>query len=941
MEQELWQKVEEIFHAALERTPDARQVFLDGNCGVDTDLRRKVELLLANEVQAQSFLEVPAIEDTAFAMAAAGSLLGRQFGPYHIVCPLGAGGMGEVYRAHDSKLDRDVAIKTLPHEFARDPDRLARLRREARTLASLNHPNIAAIYGLEESEEADCLVMELVEGETLRGPLPVQTALEWACQVAAALEAAHDKGIIHRDLKPANVKVTSQGRVKVLDFGLAKAIWGPEANQDLSQLAGVTGVESVAGQIVGTPGYMSPEQARGRDVDKRTDIWAFGCLLYELLTGTRAFPGETLPDTISAVLERQPEWSALPAKTPAQVCELLRRCLQKDAGRRLQHIADARRTIEQAQRGWNRWRVAAIAAGSVAMLAVGANLWLRSTSARRSAPVTSPSEYIQITNFTDSVVAPSLSPDGRMVTFKRGEDAFFSTGQIYVKVLPNGEPVRLTNDVDRKYAPVFAPDGLRIAYTDFNVSHGSFAWDTWTVPVIGGQPTQLLPNASGLTWVSGQQVLFSEIKAGVQMGIVSTTESRANRREIYFPANEDGMPHYSYASPDRRWVLVVEMDQTHAFHQPCRLVPFDGTSAGRQVGPRATCTAAAWSPDGKWMYFGATVGSSSHLWRQKFPDGAPEQITFGPTGEEGIALAPDGRSLVTSVGTRRSALWIHDAGGERAISSEGYAVAPHLSRDGRRIFYLLARDLTLGGLGWKTSSGELLSVDLGSGRTERVLPGVSVADYDISRDEKEVAFTTAEDGGERNIWLAGFDHRSPPRRVAEAGDQVSFGADGDLIFRSLEEKTNGLVRIKKDGRVRDRITTLPVLEKLTVSPDGNWALIFSPGTKADIGPTMLAVPIRGGAPQKICYLVCWSGWSPDGRFFYVGIPGGEAFLIPVPAGKSLPNLPASGITSATTGSELPGAKEIKHDSITPGPDSSAYVFTKTELQRNLFRIPLH
>ena len=312
-------------------TPDARQTFLDGTCNGDTDLRRQVELLLAKEKQAGSFLERPAIENMPVTLTAAGSLLGRQFGPYQIVSPLGAGGMGEVYRAHDSKLGRDVAIKTLPHEFARDPERLSRLRREARTLASLNHPNIAAIYGLEESEEADCLVMELVEGETLRGPLPIRTALDRACQVAAALEAAHDKGIIHRDLKPANVKVTPQGRVKVLDFGLAKAIWGPEGNQDLSQLATVTGVESVAGQIVGTPGYMSPEQARGRDVDKRTDIWAFGCLLYELLTGKRAFPGETLQDTIAAVLEREPDWQALPAKTPAKVRELLRQCLQKDA----------------------------------------------------------------------------------------------------------------------------------------------------------------------------------------------------------------------------------------------------------------------------------------------------------------------------------------------------------------------------------------------------------------------------------------------------------------------------------------------------------------------------------------------------------------------------------------------------------------------------------
>ncbi len=213
----------------------------------------------------------------------------------------------------------------------------------------------------------------LVEGEMLRGPLPVQTALNRAGQVAAALEAAHSKGIIHRDLKPANIRVTPEGTVKVLDFGLAKAIWGPERNLELSKPDAGTGVGSVAGQVVGTPGYMSPEQARGREVDKRTDIWAFGCLLYELLTGKRAFPGETQQDTIAAVLEREPDWRALPAKTPAPLRELLQRSLQKDAGRRLDNIAEARRTIEQAQRGSNRWRVAAIAAAAMAMLAGAAD----------------------------------------------------------------------------------------------------------------------------------------------------------------------------------------------------------------------------------------------------------------------------------------------------------------------------------------------------------------------------------------------------------------------------------------------------------------------------------------------------------------------------------------------------------------------------------------
>jgi len=384
--QEHWRKLEELFHAALECAPEARPRFLDRACSGDTGLRRQVELLLAKEDQAESFLEIPAMEDKTGTPTAASSLLGRQFGAYHILSPLGAGGMGEVYQAHDIKLDRDVAIKTLPGEFARDPERLVRFRLEARTLASLNHPNIAAIYGLEEFGDVDCLVMELVPGETLRervakeGPLPVEEAEGICHQIAEALEAAHDKGIIHRDLKPANVKVTPQGMVKVLDFGLAKAICGVKARQDFSQRSTATGIETGAGNIVGTPGYMSPEQAHGREVDKRTDVWAFGCLLFELLAGKRAYQGEIQSDTTAAVLEREPDWQALPAKTPAKIRELLRQCLQKDANLRLDNIADARRTIEEAQRGWNRWRVVAVATTGLALLAVGAALWLRGPS---------------------------------------------------------------------------------------------------------------------------------------------------------------------------------------------------------------------------------------------------------------------------------------------------------------------------------------------------------------------------------------------------------------------------------------------------------------------------------------------------------------------------------------------------------------------------------
>lgn len=350
MDQDLWRRAEDLFHAALERSPETRRAFLDAACADDAGLRRVVEVLLSKDEKAGSFLEEPVLAGVAAAPGARGALLGRRFGPYRILSLLGAGGMGEVYRAHDDKLGRDVAIKTLPPEFARDPGRLSRLRREARTLAALNHPNVAAIYGLEESADADYLVLELVEGDTPRGPLSLAAALELADQVAAALEAAHRHGIVHRDLKPANLKVSPQGTVKVLDFGLAKAIWGTEEGPDPALPAPPVPDGTVTGQVLGTPAYMSPEQARGERVDQRTDIWAFGCLLYELLAGKRAFQPARASAAAPPVVEGEPDWKALPARTPRRLRDLLTQCLQPDPSRRLNDIGDARTTIQDVRR---------------------------------------------------------------------------------------------------------------------------------------------------------------------------------------------------------------------------------------------------------------------------------------------------------------------------------------------------------------------------------------------------------------------------------------------------------------------------------------------------------------------------------------------------------------------------------------------------------------
>jgi serine/threonine protein kinase len=920
---ERWRQVEQIFEAVVAVPEPERADVMAELCGTDKALRNEVESLLAHTGAASAFLEKPAFVGTD--VADDRPLVGHRFGSYLVRSLLGAGGMGEVYRAHDEQLGRDVAIKILPRLFANDAGRLARFDREARMLAALNHPHIGAIYGLEDVDGSPALVLELVEGETLaeriaKGPVSLAHALPIASQIANALQAAHKRGIIHRDLKPANIKITPDGVVKVLDFGLAKAA-GATSTPDVTHAPAMARDGTRDGVVMGTAAYMSPEQARGEVVDKRTDIWAFGCVLYEMLTGHVPFKGGTVSDTIAAVLGREPEWDALPDRTPANIRLLLQRCLEKDPERRLGDLGDVR--FEVAERDRRRRAVAAV----FLLLAGGAGL---SYLAKPATPVTSPAEYVQLTKFTDSATSPSLSPDGRMVTFKRGGDSFLGSGSIYVKRLPNGESVPLTTE-GRVFGPVFTPDGSRIAYSQVVAG----AWDTWTVPVLGGPPTRLLPNASGLTWIADRLVLFSEIKAGLHMGIVTATEARADSREIYIHPDEHAMAHYSYASPDRRSVLVVEMTGAHAFAQPCRLVPFDGSSSGHQVGPQGTCLSAAWSPDGHWMYFSAVVGGSSHLWRQRFPDGAPEQITFGPVEEEGIAVAPDGRSLVTSVGTRRSAIWIHDAAGERAIVSEGYASAPRLSRNGTHVFYLLVRDWWLSSRGWVASSADLRSLALASGKSDHVLSGMSVRDYEISRDEKEVAFTTTDDRGTSQIWLAPLDRRTPPREIARGGDHVSFGPDGELVFRSLVEN-NALVRIKTDGTGRERITTAPVLDKLSVSPQGQWVIALVPG-----GAT-IAIPIDGGVAKTICARRCYPSWSSDGGFLYVAFPEeGKTFAIPIQAGKSLPDLPAAGIRDAAAGAELRGARTIEHGSFGPGPDPSTYVFTKADPQRNLFRIPLH
>jgi eukaryotic-like serine/threonine-protein kinase len=910
-------QIEELFHAAVVRSRETWPAFLDDACGEDVGLRVEVEALLMR------------------GDANTAPMTGRQFGSYRILSPLGAGGMGEVYRAHDSKLGRHVAIKTLPAAFARDPERLARFRREARTLAALNHPNIAAIYGLEESGDTDYLILELVEGDDLRGPLPVSTALDYARQVAEALEAAHNKGIIHRDLKPANVKVTPEGRIKVLDFGLAKAVWGAAENQDLSQWATVTQLETMVGQIAGTPPYMSPEQALGKDVGKNTDVWAFGCLLYELLTGKRAFPGQTLQETLAAILERDPDWKLLPSATPARVKDLVRRCLDKDASRRVQSMADARNALEKVPREWKRWQIAAAGIAALALLAAGAELLLRGPAhpADRTA-------WVQITKFANPVSQPALSPDGRTVAFIRSDDTFTAVGEVYVKTLPDGAAVQLTHDGSTKMSPEFSQDGSRIAYTQ----RRGAKWDIWIAPVIGGESYPWLTNASGLTWFGKGQLLFSELKDdNNHMGIVTAGENRVGARDVYLPAAPRGMAHRSYLSPDGKSVLLVEMN--NGGWLPCRVVPLDGKSIGRQVGPTgARCTFAGWSPDGKWMYLSASAGGAFHTWRQRFPDGVPEQITSGPTEEEGIAVSRDGRSLITSVGLRQSVLIVHDAVGERQISLEGNSFDPKFTPDGKQLLYRILR-----GSSPASDPSELWLADVASGRSQPFLPGVLVAGrpglaYDISSDG-QVLMARVNEHGTREVWLAPLDHHAPPHQIHNLdGDIPIREVNGEIFFRKTEGTTPFIYRVNEDGTGLRKAVEQSLLSIIGLSPDGKWLLARVVAT----APVM-TFPLGGGPPVRNMPANVGSvEWSSDSKWIFITVStrntvqsfAGHTYVFPLREGHMFPDFPPKGFLSEDDLRKLPGVRVIDSYDVGPGPTPDVYAFSREAVQRNLYSIPL-
>ena len=840
---------------------------------------------------------------------------GTRLGPYEIVSALGAGGMGEVYRARDSKLNREVALKVLPDSFVNDPDRLARFTREAQTLASLNHPNIAHIHGLEESGPvADptgsgqagsgqgavrALVMELVEGDDLsqriaRGALPLDEALPIARQIAEALEAAHEQGIIHRDLKPANIKVRPDGVVKVLDFGLAKALdpmpaSGAEAMNSptftrLRQGYGEAGREAgtAMGMILGTAAYMAPEQAKGRPVDRRADVWAFGCVLYEMLTGARAFAGEDVSETLASVLKTDPEWSALPAETPIAIRRLLGRCLEKDFRRRLQAIGDARLEIDDALAGASahelplpsapgrpRWRLGTVLVlGALACAALGGALaWnLRRPAASGPARVSRLAVTLTPGDDLDATGGRSLvlSQDGTELAYLalRG-----GVRRIFLRSLDSLESRPLAG-TENAQSPFFSPDGRWI---------GFFAGGKLKkIPASGGASEEVCeaPGYWGGAWAPNDVIYFTTgpmsplwqvpAKGGTRQPFTTLNRERGEVSHrwpqvlpggaaVLFtvwtgPGNDETHVHLQTLQGERR--ELVRGGHTGAYvaghliydrRGTLMAVPFDVARleavdrppviVGEGVLENAEVAEYAASDTGvlAWLPGRPNSSETNMVWVDR--SGLEAPVPIQARAYQNPRLSPDAQRVAFSVTEGQIDLWVYDfvRGVASRLQADGSSQAPAWTPDGQRLAYRATRRGTRN-LFWRMADG--------SGTEERLTTGEgSAAPGEWTRDGAELVYSNTVLTTGSDIWI--LDRR--------------------------------------DGRARPLVQTRFDEMHARFSPDGRW-LAYSSNESGRYEVYVQAYPV-GGARSQISTDGGWEPvWNPNGRELFYRSEGGHRMM---------------------------------------------------------------
>ena len=703
---ERWQRAKALFQAAIGRPSGERAAFVAAAAGDDDDLRREVEALLASAAVSSGLERLP-LADPAVATAVSSHAAaddetrvqatltpGSGIGPYKVVGLIGAGAMGQVYRARDARLNRDVALKVLPDVFEPDSDRMARLKREAQMLAALNHPNIAAIYGLEESHGRQALVLELVDGPTIadliaRGPMPLADAVGIARQIADALEAAHDKGIIHRDLKPANIKVTSSGAVKVLDFGLAK-VWSGAPEATFAGSPTLTAISLGERAVLGTPAYMSPEQARGRVLDKRTDIWSFGCVLFEMLTGRTAFGGETISDTIARVLERDLEWDALPASCPPRIRDLLRRCLRKEPGRRLRDIGDARLELDEAGaltvqpadkgavgltnraivRSWLFRSTAAVALASLA-IAIGALMF------GRNAPVSQPT-FRQVTFRHGSLRGARLARDGLTTVYSA---AWIGTAPDLYVIRP--ESVQ-SGPLGIPQAGIFSvsPKGELAVALGCRLNWGECIGTLAQVPITGGVPRPLAKDVHGADWSPDGQTLAVVSFAG-------------GRYRLEYPVGKvlyepPGWITYARVAPNGERIAFLDHPRLGDIGGSVTVLDRAGKKVTLSSGWKALQGLAWSSTDDEVWFTGSRSGKGGSSALYAVTLAGRERLVFSSPGTLKLHdISPDGQRVLLTRGTTRGAVVSlgPDGAKERELSWFDYSTVADLSRDGKTLLF--------------------------------------------------------------------------------------------------------------------------------------------------------------------------------------------------------------------------------------------------------------
>jgi len=792
---------------------------------------------------------------------------GTQLGPYEIVGPLGAGGMGEVYRARDARLSRDVAVKALPPGFAQDPERLARFEREARLLASLSHPNVAGIHGVEDVDGVPYLVLEFVEGETLaarleRGPMPIDDAIEVAALIAAGVEAAHESGVIHRDLKPGNVMLTPSGAVKVLDFGLAKS-GGAERGSSAPSLTvspTMTHAATQAGMILGTAAYMSPEQARGKSVDKRSDIWSFGCVLYECLAGRQAFEGETVSDLIARILQSEPDWSALPAGIPPRVRRLLARCLRKDVRERLRDIGEARIVLSAPAEPESRaprssrsagvpWWVVAIGAIAVAAIAVFATL-------RFGHPVRpGPLRKFDLTAkgmVVSWLVTPRLSPDGARF-------AYASNNKIWVRELASLAPHAIA-DIADPGAITWSPDSRELAFGDNR--------KLWRVSADGGRPTAIceIPGTGhfvGSAWSPSGKIAFAvwrenlyEVAAAGGSPTVLVRVEPATQVDFHNPAwlpngellyithwkdaeDSSGERHHGFTIFDGKTQIAVDGDMGSQDDNPVM------TPEGRLLYLRKGATPGVWSQPFD-LAKHRTTGDAALV--------APDAVSLS-VSSDGTLLYVEGSSL----GLPKELTWIDRAGKTTGAVGRAHMNlgSPRLSPDGRRVAFSAGDD----------GNDDVWSLDLASGAETRLT-------FDASSESAPA-------------WIGSLSRLAFVQRANLRGQIQSINADGSGATRAFAPKENlvssaGAITISPDGKFALRVIDLRGHGSLQVGP------ILPDGVLGPLKPALPQDPEPNVNEGKI---------SPDGRLLaYQTLDPGQSdvFLTRFPAGEGRWQIGAEG-----------------------------------------------